>query len=328
MCFRLKFGHAWLRLNSVPSSGPQLGAPRLLAEASAGVEGSAERLEVAVPANVLADIEIDVPRCGITSKYMRASIRRVLLAFAARNKVIGYCQGLNVIVATILLALSPNPNAHDEALAFWLLVVLTEERCSGWWEATLEALRRDVYESCGRARQQARVTQDSVPARKRLFGVGNTSAGIETSAASSSRNTTSEANVKQLGLTIERLVDDLGTPIDLVMTQWLLTIFAHAGAGLAPLGLRLRALDIALCAPNPHGAPIGSTRGPGATALLALALATVASVRREEVNDVVQAARLLEQTLRDGDREALFLAAHVGTAYTYIRKMLQCVCVL
>lgn len=296
------------------SNGPQLAAPQLLAEASAGVEGSAERLEVAVPANVLADIEIDVPRCGVSSKHMRASIRRVLLAFAARNKAIGYCQGLNVIVATILLALSPIPNAHDEALAFWLVVVLSEERCSGWWEATLESLRHDVYESCGRARELALVTQDVVPARKRLFGVRNTSTVIEASSASSGGNTACQANVKQLGLTIERLVDVLGTPIDLVMTQWLLTVFAHAGAGLAPLGLRLRALDIALCAPNPHGAPIGSTRGPGATALLALALATVASVRSGEVNDVVQAARSLEETLRQGDREALFLAAHVGAA--------------
>lgn len=288
----------------------RLVAPPLLAEASAGTQGSAARLRSSVAPKVLADIEIDVPRCGAASKKVRAAVRRVLLAFASRNQATGYCQGLNVVTASILLALSSIPTADDEALAFWLVVVLTEERCTGWWEATFESLRRDVYECCGRAREQAHGAEGS-PRTRCFFGGGNVFGVSEETGTLNSGTSSAEIDLRPIGLAVERLVDELGTPLDLVMTQWLLTVFAHAGAGLAPLGLRLRALDVALCAPNPHGAFVGSRRGPGSTALLALALATIVSSRSDQVDDVVQAARALEHEICHGDREALFLTAHV-----------------
>lgn len=73
----------------------------------------------------------------------------MLFTCAARDKAIGYGhENLDVIVATILLALSPTPNAQNEALAFWFVVVLTEERCSGWWEVTLGLFDAAFYACC------------------------------------------------------------------------------------------------------------------------------------------------------------------------------------
>lgn len=208
-------------------------------------------------------------------------MRRVLLAYSARNETTGYCQGLNVIAATLVTALKEKfapPTAEDEALAYWLLVVLTEIRCCGWWEASFASLRRDVYECCDRARSASRQT-----------------ASPESS------------NLRRVGVTVERLVDDLSTPIDLIMTQWLLTVFSQTGAGSAPLGLRLRALDLALCAPSQLD---HTTRGPGSTALLSLSFAAIAAVRIDEIADVVQAARSLELAICRSEREPLFLTAH------------------
>lgn len=48
------------------------------------------------------------------------SLRRVLRAYSARNKLVGYCQGMNFIAGAMLLFL-------DEESAFWLLTTLLED---------------------------------------------------------------------------------------------------------------------------------------------------------------------------------------------------------
>ena len=47
-------------------------------------------------------IDVDVPRTGCVEALLEP-LRRVLLAFAAKNPQIGYCQSMNFIVATFLL---------------------------------------------------------------------------------------------------------------------------------------------------------------------------------------------------------------------------------
>ncbi|KAJ8609538.1 hypothetical protein CTAYLR_006026 [Chrysophaeum taylorii] len=309
----------WVRLSGAAERAEEEGfgdsasglrPPPLLAEASSA-EGM-ERLEASVPAHVLADIEIDVPRCGVSSRRVRAGVRRVLLAFAARNEATRYCQGLNVVAATILSALSPRPTDEDVTLAFWLVVVLAEERCAGWWESTFQALMRDIHECCGRARELSRRPEPVAPVvRKRFFGGGGGGSSTEARPASPKRRR-SESVARDIGTAIEKLVEELGAPVDLMMSQWLLTAFAHAGGEVASIDLRLRALDVALCAPNPHGTDVDAARGPGSTALLALSLSAVAAARIDgSTADVVQAARALESALGDNSaRERLFAAAH------------------
>ena len=46
--------------------------------------------------------------CGQDSPEERASLKRVLLAYARRNKAVGYCQGFNVIAALILQVMERN----------------------------------------------------------------------------------------------------------------------------------------------------------------------------------------------------------------------------
>ena len=52
----------------------------------------------------------------------QAALRRVLLAFAAQNPRIGYCQSMNFLAAALLLALD-----RAEEPAFWVLVCLIDD---------------------------------------------------------------------------------------------------------------------------------------------------------------------------------------------------------
>jgi hypothetical protein len=72
-------------------------------------------------------IELDLPRTfpdhvsfrGSEETVMTIRLRHVLMAYANRNKVVGYCQGMNFIAGIMLLFL-------DEESAFWLLCALLE----------------------------------------------------------------------------------------------------------------------------------------------------------------------------------------------------------
>ena len=48
-----------------------------------------------------------------------AKLRRVLVAYSWRNQLVGYCQGMNLLVACLLLVL-------DEIEAFWVFCCIME----------------------------------------------------------------------------------------------------------------------------------------------------------------------------------------------------------
>ena len=67
-------------------------------------------------------------------------LKRILLAHAARNRQIGYAQGLNYITAALL---SNRPPTADEAEAFWLLCAITELLLPGYYAPSLIGVRTD-----------------------------------------------------------------------------------------------------------------------------------------------------------------------------------------
>lgn len=275
--------------------------------------GTAEELAEKVPAAIRADIEVDVPRSGVSARHAsRGSLRRILLAVAARNPTkLGYCQGLNVIAATTLGALrTPTSNLlQDEAATYWLLAVLTEERCEGWWNSDLASLRRDVDDLAQRLVQQREKTWFG----SYFFSSSDDDDDVEEvvvrpSPSFSERNPPDIAPPASRARMAARRLEDVGAPFDLLITQWLLTVFGHAGGRLAPKKLRLRALDVAYCAPAASTAAFG--KRPGAGALLAVALAVVAAADLKNDKDLVDAARSLEGVLVSPMMTDLFKAAH------------------
>lgn len=86
----------------------------------------------------LHQIQLDVPRTfpncpWIQSDVGQASLRRILLAFASHNHGVGYCQGMNYVAATLLIAME-----YDEEAAFWVLASLIDTDDRG-------ILYHDVY---------------------------------------------------------------------------------------------------------------------------------------------------------------------------------------
>ena len=85
-----------------------------------------ERLLAAgAPRAVEEAIDLDVRRTfpehdRLTPEF-HERMRRVLLAYAVRNPEVGYCQGMNFLVASVLLFVEPEDDA------FWLLSVIVED---------------------------------------------------------------------------------------------------------------------------------------------------------------------------------------------------------
>ena len=74
---------------------------------------------------ILAQIQMDIRRTLTDNVFFRkgpgvAKLNEVLLAYSRRNPEVGYCQGMNLIAASLLLIM---PTAED---AFWVLVSLVE----------------------------------------------------------------------------------------------------------------------------------------------------------------------------------------------------------
>jgi hypothetical protein len=74
---------------------------------------------------VVSQIRTDITRTLTDNIFFRkgpgvAKLNEVLLAYARRNVEIGYCQGMNLVVANLLLII---PSAED---AFWILVSMIE----------------------------------------------------------------------------------------------------------------------------------------------------------------------------------------------------------
>ena len=60
----------------------------------------------------------------------RTRLRNVLLSYAQRNGVVGYCQSMNYWAGLLLLYL-------DEEHAFWLIAVIVEVPLIPRWSTTL-----------------------------------------------------------------------------------------------------------------------------------------------------------------------------------------------
>ena len=74
---------------------------------------------------ILAQIQMDINRTLTDNVFFRrgpgvAKLNEVLLAYSRRNPEVGYCQGMNLITASLLLIM---PTAED---AFWVLVSMIE----------------------------------------------------------------------------------------------------------------------------------------------------------------------------------------------------------
>ncbi|KAJ5388820.1 hypothetical protein N7509_011361 [Penicillium cosmopolitanum] len=75
--------------------------------------------------SVIAQIEMDIRRTLTDNVFFRkgpgvAKLKEVLLAYSRRNSEVGYCQGMNLIAASLLLIM---PTAED---AFWILTSMIE----------------------------------------------------------------------------------------------------------------------------------------------------------------------------------------------------------
>lgn len=80
----------------------------------------------------------DLPRTGCEENLI-SPLENVLLAYAVRNPVIGYCQSMNFIVATFLLYCC-------EEHAFWMLCSVIEEIMPvGYYTEDLRGLRSDLH---------------------------------------------------------------------------------------------------------------------------------------------------------------------------------------
>ncbi|CAF3971921.1 unnamed protein product, partial [Adineta steineri] len=84
----------------------------------------------------------DLHRTGCSwssNEHDRATLKRVLLAFARYNKSIGYCQGLNILTAVILDVVDMN-----EEYALMILIYLIDSILPNFFENNLRALAIDM----------------------------------------------------------------------------------------------------------------------------------------------------------------------------------------
>ena len=92
---------------------------------------------------VVSQIGMDIHRTLTDNIFFRKGpgvqkLREVLVAYSRRNKDVGYCQGMNLIVANLLLIM---PSAED---AFWVLVSIVEHILpQGYYDHSLMSSRAD-----------------------------------------------------------------------------------------------------------------------------------------------------------------------------------------
>jgi hypothetical protein len=92
---------------------------------------------------VVSQIEMDIRRTLTDNIFFRVGpgvqrLSEVLLAYARRNPEVGYCQGMNLITANLLLVM---PSAED---AFWVLASIVENILPrGYYDHHLLASRAD-----------------------------------------------------------------------------------------------------------------------------------------------------------------------------------------
>lgn len=125
----------WREFRSLVLSGiPVAHRPKIWAECSGAsamrVPGYYDDLVNMVTAadvdpSIVAQIDMDIHRTLTDNIFFRngpgvAKLRDVLLAYSRRNSEVGYCQGMNLIAASLLLTM---PTAED---AFWIMTSMIE----------------------------------------------------------------------------------------------------------------------------------------------------------------------------------------------------------
>ena len=99
--------------------------------------------EQEVSARDAQQIEKDAPRANFDLGALReAALRRILRAHACRRRDLGYTQGLNIVVATMLLAERQHSPA-DEETCFWLLCAVVDRLTPDYYNASLSGVRTD-----------------------------------------------------------------------------------------------------------------------------------------------------------------------------------------
>ncbi|KAI6781588.1 TBC domain-containing protein-like protein [Emericellopsis cladophorae] len=92
---------------------------------------------------VVSQIGMDIYRTLTDNIFFRVGpgvpkLKEVLVAYARRNKHVGYCQGMNLITANLLLVM---PSAED---AFWVLATIVENILPpGYYDQSLASSRAD-----------------------------------------------------------------------------------------------------------------------------------------------------------------------------------------
>ncbi|KAJ2903401.1 putative tbc1 domain family member 10a protein [Zalerion maritima] len=92
---------------------------------------------------IVSQIHMDINRTLTDNIFFRqgsgvAKLREVLLAYARRNPDVGYCQGMNLIAANLLLIM---PSSED---AFWILAAFIEQILpGGYYDHSLLTSRAD-----------------------------------------------------------------------------------------------------------------------------------------------------------------------------------------
>lgn len=83
-----------------------------------------------------ADKSPRIQPCYTRESFLEA-LKRVLLAYAAHNRRVGYCQSMNYICALLLF------HVRDEERVFWMLATIVEDICSNYYLPTFIGVRSD-----------------------------------------------------------------------------------------------------------------------------------------------------------------------------------------
>ncbi|KAL7623714.1 hypothetical protein AAE478_005267 [Parahypoxylon ruwenzoriense] len=148
-----KVGRAkWNEFRSLVLGGiPVVNRPKIWAECSGALsrrtpgyyKDLASRSGEADDAAVISQIEMDINRTLTDNIFFRkgpgvVKLSEVLRAYARHNPEVGYCQGMNLIAANLLLIM---PSAED---AFWVFVSIIERILpQGYYDHSLMASRAD-----------------------------------------------------------------------------------------------------------------------------------------------------------------------------------------
>eukprot|EP01114_Cavostelium_apophysatum_P020212 TRINITY_DN6715_c0_g1_i1.p1 TRINITY_DN6715_c0_g1~~TRINITY_DN6715_c0_g1_i1.p1 ORF type:complete len:1006 (+),score=276.52 TRINITY_DN6715_c0_g1_i1:184-3201(+) len=105
------------------------------------VEKNKKATEAGKPVAAAYEIEKDIARTFpghsvVDSLEGQEKLKRILEAFARRNKALGYCQSMNFLAAWAMLH-------TEEEDAFWILTTIVEDLCPGIWSRTMVNIQVD-----------------------------------------------------------------------------------------------------------------------------------------------------------------------------------------